>query len=76
MATGVPERVEMVADEDRVEPEPLREYRVVEKIAGGELFGRGLVSKLEHSHSEEMGGGSRSPDQREQLDAIAVSIAK
>ena len=36
MATGVPERVEMVADEDRVEPEPLRENRVLEKIVGSE----------------------------------------
>ena len=48
MPVGVLPRLEMVADEDRVEPDLLGETREIEQIGRAELLGRGLVSEFQH----------------------------
>src|SRR5216684_5756687 len=45
---GMLPRLEMVADEDRVEPDLFGEAREIEQLLRGELLGRGLVSKFQH----------------------------
>src|SRR5205814_10301783 len=45
---GMLPRLEMVADEDRVEADLLGEAREIEQLLRGELLGRGLVSEFQH----------------------------
>src|SRR5437899_1529281 len=47
MAAGVLPRLEMIADEDRVEPDLLGQAGKVQQLARSELFGRRLVSELQ-----------------------------
>jgi hypothetical protein len=48
VSVGVLPRLEMVADEDRVEADLLGEAREIEQLTRTELLGRGLVSEFQH----------------------------
>src|SRR5690242_2136365 len=48
MAPFVPPRLEMVADEDGIEPDPLGLAGELEEFPGAELFGGCLVTEPEH----------------------------
>jgi len=47
MTSGMPPRLKMVADENRVEPDLFSQTGEVEKLIRAELFGRRLVSKFQ-----------------------------
>src|SRR5262249_27596521 len=48
MPAGVLPRLKMVADKDRVEADRLGQARELQQLARPELFGRRLVSELQH----------------------------
>jgi hypothetical protein len=48
MAIDMLPRLEVIADEGRIEADRLRLDREVQELCGRELFGRRLVSELEH----------------------------
>src|SRR5215213_7178891 len=48
MPVSVLPRLEMIADENRVEPDFLGKTREIEQIGRAELLGRGLVSEFQH----------------------------
>jgi len=52
-------RLEVIADEHRFEPGLLGVNGEVEQLAGRELFGRRLVSELEHGDASLCGRGDQ-----------------